>query len=132
MQAEDSLSRRSDHKDGVELNNAEKVLLKPEFFAISAIDTFYELVFNNFKILREIKTALLSNDIMKNYKSLLNSGPREFSKSLQDWNFKNSLLLYREKSIYPTQRITHYNDKLYMPTTIYLQQAISVTGKYIS
>ena len=97
MQAEDSLSRRPDHENRVELNNAEKVLFKSEFFAISAINAFYELVFDNFKILKKVKTALLSNDIMKNYKSLLNSEPREFSKFLQDWNFKNSLLLYREK-----------------------------------
>ena len=84
MKAEDSLSRRSDYGNRVELDNAKKVLLKPEFFAISAIDTFYELVFDNSKILKEVKSALLFNNIIKNYKSLLNSGFREFFKSLQD------------------------------------------------
>ena len=97
MQTEDPLSRRLNYKDGVELNNAEKVLLKLEFFAISAIDTFHKSVFNNSKILREIKIALLSDNIMKDYKSLLNLESREFSKFLQNWNFENSLLLYREK-----------------------------------
>ena len=101
MQAEDSLSRRPDYENKVEHNNTESVLLKPEFFAIAAVNTAYESVFNNSKILREVKLALLSDNVMKDYKSLLNSGPREFSKSLQDWNFENSLLLYREKIYIP-------------------------------
>ena len=58
-------------------------------------------VFDNSNILREIKSALLSDDIMKDYKSLFNSGSREFSKSLQDWNFENGLFLYREKIYIP-------------------------------
>ena len=117
MQAEDSLSRRPDYKDRVEHDNAESVLLKPEFFTIAAVNATHKSVFDNFKILREVKTALLSDDIMKDYKSLFNSGPHEFSKSLQDWNFENSLLLYRrkiyieEKFIYLSQRMIYYNDK---------------------
>ena len=82
MQAEDPLSRRPDHKDGVEYDNAESVLFKPEFFTIATVNAAHESVFDNFKILREIKTALLSNKVIKDYKSLLNSGLREFSKSL--------------------------------------------------
>ena len=84
MQAEDSLSRRPDHENGVEHDNAESVLFKLEFFAIAAVDASHESVFDDLKILREVKSALLSDDIMKNYKSLLNSGPHEFFKSLQD------------------------------------------------
>ena len=84
MQAEDLLFRRPDHENRVKLNNAEKVLLKPEFFAISAINAFYELIFNDFKILKEVKIALLSDKVMKDYKSLLSSELREFSKLLQD------------------------------------------------
>ena len=84
MQAEDPLSRRPDHEDGVEHNNAESVLLKPEFFAIATVNATYKLVFDNFKILKEVKIALLSNDVIKDYKSLLNSGLCKFSKSLQD------------------------------------------------
>ena len=84
MQTKDSLSRRPDHENGVELDNAEKVLLKLEFFAVSAINASYELILDNSKILKKVKSVLLSDDVMKDYKSLLNSGPREFSKSLQD------------------------------------------------
>ena len=84
MQAEDPLSRRLDHKDGVEHNNTESVLFKLEFFAIATVNATYELVFDDSKILKEVKSVLLSNNIIKDYKSLLNSGLREFSKSLQD------------------------------------------------
>ena len=97
MQAKDPLSRKPNHEDKVEHDNTESVLLKLEFFAIAAINAVYKSVFNDFKILKEVKLALLSNNVTKDYKSLLNSEPREFSKFLQDWNFKNSLLLYRGK-----------------------------------
>ena len=101
MQAEDPLSRRPDHEDGIKHNNTESVLLKPEFFTIAAVNAVYKLVFDNFKILKEVKTALLSDKVIKNYKSLLSSEPCEFSKSLQDWNFENDLLLYRGKIYIP-------------------------------
>ena len=84
MQAKDSLSRRPDYEDKVEHNNAKSVLFKPEFFAIAAVDAAYESVFDNSKILREVKSALLSDNITKDYKSLFNSGPHKFFKSLQD------------------------------------------------
>jgi len=45
----------------------------------------------------EVKAVLLSDKVTKDYKSLLKSGPREFKKSLQDWNYENGLLLYRGK-----------------------------------
>ena len=80
----DPLSRRPDYEDRVEHDNAELVLLKPEFFTIAAVDIIHESVFDDFKILKEVKIALLSNNVMKDYKLLLNSGPREFFKSLQD------------------------------------------------
>ena len=84
MQAEDSLSRRLNHENRVEYNNTESVLLKPEFFTIAAVNATHESVFDDSKILKEVKIALLSDKVMKDYKSLLNSGPREFSKSLQN------------------------------------------------
>ena len=82
MQAEDPLSRRPDYEDRVEHDNAELVLLKPEFFAIAAVNAVHESVFDDSKILREVKSALLSDKVTKNYKSLLSSGPHKFSKFL--------------------------------------------------
>jgi len=51
--------------------------------------------------LTEVKAALLLDEVTKDYKLLLKSGPREFEKSLQDWNYENRLLLYRGKIYIP-------------------------------
>jgi len=97
MQAEDPLFRQADHEMGIDLDNTNQVLLKPEFFTINALETTHELPINDEIILKEVKAVLLSDKVTKDYKSLLKSGPREFEKSLQDWNYENGLLLYRGK-----------------------------------
>jgi len=84
MQAEDPLSKRADYEMGIDLDNTNQVLLKPEFFAINALEATHESPINDELILREVKAALLSDEVTKDYKSLLKSGPREFEKSLQD------------------------------------------------
>ena len=76
-------------------------MLKPEFFVINALEATHESPINDEIILKEIKAALLSDEVTKDYKSLLKFGPREFEKSLQDWNYENGLLLYREKIYIP-------------------------------
>jgi len=86
---------------GIDLNKTNQVLLKPEFFAINALEATHELPINNEIILKEIKAALLLNKVTKDYKLLLKSGPREFEKSLQDWNYENGLLLYKGKIYIP-------------------------------
>jgi len=86
---------------GIDLNNTNQVLLKPEFFAINALEATHESPINDKIILKEVKAALLLNKVTKDYKSLLKSSPREFEKSLQDWNYENRLLLYREKIYIP-------------------------------
>jgi len=82
---------------GTDLDNTNQMLLKPEFFTINILETTYEIPINNEIILKEVKAALLLNKVTKDYKMLLKSGPREFEKSLQDWNYENRLLLYRGK-----------------------------------
>ena len=82
MQAEDPLFRRADHEMGIDLDNTNQMLLKPEFFAINTLEATHKLPINNKIILKEIKAALLSDKVTKDYKSLLKSGPREFKKSL--------------------------------------------------
>jgi len=86
---------------GTDLGNTNQVLLKPEFFAINALEATYEMPINNEIILKEVKAALLLDKVTKDYKTLLKSSPREFGKSLQDWNYENGLLLYREKVYIP-------------------------------
>jgi len=97
MQAEDLLSRRADHEMGTDLDNTNQMLLKSKFFAINILETTHEMLINDEIILKEIKAVFLSDKVTKDYKILLKSGPREFRKSLQDWNYKNRLLLYKGK-----------------------------------
>jgi len=86
---------------GIDLNNTNQVLLKPEFFAINALEATHKMPINDKIILKEVKVALLLDKVTKDYKTLLKSGPREFGKSLQDWNYENRLLLYRGKVYIP-------------------------------
>ncbi|KAL7280515.1 hypothetical protein ACG7TL_005447 [Trametes sanguinea] len=94
-------AKRPDHEEGVELDNRDQILLKPEFFAIQAIDSSHESPINDDMLLREVKEALLNDEVTKDYKQLLKSGPREFKKSLDDWNYENKLLLYHGKVYIP-------------------------------
>ena len=63
MQAEDPLSRRPDHEEGVNLDNNNQILLKPEFFAIHAIEAIHDSPVNDDQILREVKEALLDDTV---------------------------------------------------------------------
>ena len=93
MYVSDPLSRRPDHEEGVNLDNSDQILLKPEFFAISAIEPTHDAPINDDTILREVKEALLNNEVTKNYQELLKTGPREFGKALEEWI---SLLSYQK------------------------------------
>ena len=101
MQVEDPLSRWADHEMGIDLDNTNKVLLKPKFFVINALEAIHKLPINDKIILKKVKVVLLSDEVTKDYKLLLKSGLREFKKSLQDWNYENKLLLYRGKIYIP-------------------------------
>ena len=46
MQAEDPLSRQADHEMGIDLNNMNQVLLKPEFFTINTLEVTHESITN--------------------------------------------------------------------------------------
>ena len=58
MLTADPLSRRPDHEEGVNFNNENQILLKPELFEISAIENSHDSPINNNNILREVKEAL--------------------------------------------------------------------------
>jgi len=103
---------------GIDFNNTNQVLLTPEFFAINALEATHELPINDKIILKKVKAILLLDEVTKDYKSLLKSGPREFKKSLQNWNYKNRLLLYKEKIYIPCyespgkERVSHTFEQL--------------------
>jgi len=101
MQAKDPLSRQADYEMGIDLDNMNQVLLKPEFFVINILEATHESPINDKIILKEVKAVLLLDEVTKDYKSLLKSSPRKFEKSLQDWNYENGLLLYKEKIYIP-------------------------------
>ena len=112
MPTADPLSRRPDHEEGVKLDNRDQILLKPEFFAIQAIESSHETPINDDQLLREVKEALLQDSVTAKYKDLLKAGPREFKKSLQDWNFENGLLLYCGKVYIPKSKDNHLRLRL--------------------
>jgi hypothetical protein len=98
------LSRRPDHEEGVNEDNAGQTLLKPQFFALHAVSREHQSNIDDSKLLDMIKTALQDNEMTKSYKSLLASGPRKFNKSLKEWNFEKGLLLHRGKVYVPKSR----------------------------
>ena len=67
MLTADPLSRRPDHEEGVQLDNRDQILLKPEFFAIQVIEPSHEVPINDDQLLREIKEALLQDNVTKDY-----------------------------------------------------------------
>ena len=97
----DPLSRRPDHEEGVSSDNSDQTLLRPEFFAIKAMFSSQGATVDDAKLLERIKKALSNDEMTKDYKSLLSSGPREFGKSLEEWNFEKGLLLHRGKVYVP-------------------------------
>lgn len=108
MQAENSLSRRTDHKEGVNLHNQDQILLIPEYFAIRAVEAFHKTPINDNQILKEVKVALLSDKVTINYKSLLDSGLREFEKSLAG-TLKTDYFFIEEKCTFRSQRMNIYD-----------------------
>ena len=65
------MSRRTDHEMEINLDNTNQVLLKPEFFAMNTLEASHESLINDNIILKEVKTALLLDEVTKDYKSLL-------------------------------------------------------------
>ena len=55
----------------INLDNTNQVLLKPEFFAMNTLEASHESLINDNIILKEVKTALLLDEVTKDYKSLL-------------------------------------------------------------
>lgn len=101
MKRADPMSRRPDHELGVDCDNREKVLLKPEYFAIRAMQPTHSSIVDDSKLLERIREALLDDEVTKAYKDLLLKGPREFGKDLAEWHLEDGLLLHRGKVYVP-------------------------------
>jgi hypothetical protein len=97
------LSRRLDYKEGIASENAKCVLLTPKKFLLkpkqSKIWALYNIVIPTGMdidlkeaIEEGIKEDCLTGDKLK---EILLSGPRHITKGLQEWNYKNGLMLYK-------------------------------------
>jgi len=99
----DALSRHPDYKEGIASENADQILLTTDKFLLMP-DTFQICTLHNTAIPTgmdlDLKTAL-QEGIKANrvtgtkLTSMLTSGPRHITKGLQEWNYKDGLLLYK-------------------------------------
>jgi len=99
----DALSRRPDYKEGIASENADQILLTKDKFLLMP-DTFQIRALHNTAIPTgmdlDLKAALqegIKADRVTGTKltSMLTSGPRHVTKGLQEWNYKDGLLLYK-------------------------------------
>jgi len=101
----DGLSRCPDHKEGIASENVERVLLDPGKFLLKP-EQFHLRTLHNMAIPtgmdEELHAALVevikndnSTGLGKKLKELITSRPRQVTKGLQDWNYKNRLFLHK-------------------------------------
>jgi len=98
-----ALSRHPDYKEGIASENADQILLTTDKFLLT-LDTFQIRTLHNMAIPTgmnlDLKAALqegINADRVTGTKltSMLTSGPRHITKGLQEWNYKDRLLLYK-------------------------------------
>ena len=99
----DGLSRCPDYKEGIASKNAKHVLLAPEKFLLKPQDFSIRALHNTViptgmdKDLKEaIEEGIKADRLTGNkLKEILLSSPRHVTKGLQEWNYKNGLMLYK-------------------------------------
>ena len=98
-----ALSRCPDYKEGIASENAEtilltleKFLLKPEQFHIWALHNTAIPTGINTELKGAIQEAIKTDTLTgQKLKEILTSGPRQVNKGLQEWNYKDGLILYK-------------------------------------
>jgi len=74
----------------------EKFLLKPEQFHIWALYNMAIPTGINEELKEAIQEAIKTDTLMgQKLKDILTSGPRQVNKGLQEWNYKDGLILYK-------------------------------------
>lgn len=97
-QKADGLLRHSDHKEGVENDNSEQILISPNNFESLALNTLTREVQDNgdIKLKQRIKDSAHMDDVVKtSMDTILANGPRSLAKGLQDWNIEDGVILHR-------------------------------------
>ena len=102
----DSLSRRPDHKNGMEDDNKDVVLLKPEFFRIQALQRGHLLIHGDKKgLLKKIcESKAQDEQVVKAIEAMKKAGVKTLNG--REWEIKQDLVLWRGKVYVPK------NDKL--------------------
>src|SRR5882757_5305197 len=93
--APDALSRRPDHREGVENDNSNVVLLKPEFFKINAAKRGQLNLEGEKSLLRSIRNCNDRDPEVMKALETLKTGPVQLKRGLEDWNVEDKLILYR-------------------------------------
>ena len=98
----DALSRRSDHTEGMELDNEQRILLDTKFFAVRATRPTAVTIQGD-PMLRECIRAAQDYDteVSKALESILKNGPRTISRGLEDWNLEDGIILHRGQIYIP-------------------------------
>jgi len=91
----DALSRRPDHREGVEKDNTNVVLLKPEYFQVRAIKRGQILIEGEKSLLRKIRQCNERDPEVVQALETLKVGPVQLRKGLEEWNVEEGLILYR-------------------------------------
>jgi len=99
----DALSRHLDYKEGIASKNAEIILLLPETFLLKPAQFHIWALYNmaiptgiNKDLKAAIQDTIITDKLMgQKLKDILTSSPRLVTKGLQEWNYKNNLILYK-------------------------------------
>jgi len=93
----DALSRHADHKEGIEHDNEDVVLLKPEYFKVRVLCQGHLLIEGHEEsILAKIrKSKDLDESVVKAVKELKKSSTRQLRS--EEWSKEQGLMLFRGK-----------------------------------
>jgi hypothetical protein len=91
----DTLSRRPDHKEGVEDDNSDRVLLKPGFFQLKAAKRGHILIEGEQSLLKRIRNSTDLDPEVQSAIETLKMAPVQLHKGIEEWNIEDKLVLFR-------------------------------------
>jgi hypothetical protein len=91
----DALSRRPDHKEGVEDDNSNRVLLKPEFFQLKAAKRGHILIEGEQSLLKRIRNSTDLDPEVQSAIKTLKKAPVQLCRGIEEWNVEDKLILFR-------------------------------------
>ncbi len=98
----DALSRCADHKEGVEEDNSNQVLLDPRFFRVRATQPGEVTTIGDAELRRHIQECPEKDvEVRGALDLILKNGLCLLVKNLQEWNYKDGIVLFRGKVYVP-------------------------------